>query len=388
MAARTRSRSLHGVTPGTYRYVNANTGADAGLAGTGASGFGTFQRTVDETMAPPYYIPHAFLSEKYGTYGEPLRIYGTVPYIAGVYNLSYLGWNPPNRSLNVYAPAITPVNWAYWLTKALANLNPNAPVVDLPLFLFEFKDFPSMLRNLGEVLSKRVSPKAVPEGYLAYSFGWAPLVNDLFKLFDLSNQIENRKRYLQRLENGGHIRRSLGGGVVQHTITPNGYGAGTSSSGSVLRADVALTEKQTVWYTANAKLLDPLPDAAPLQFLTENIVTGLNVSPSTAWNMIPWSWLIDYFSNIGDFMQANRGGLRFQTTRICIMCTSKVESKLVNVRMVNGSSYTGGTLTNITKQRYVSLNPRPQLTWDPFLSGSQILNLGALSTAKALKAFK
>lgn len=389
MPTRTRTRTLKTVLPGSYQIVRISDGTVIG-GSSGASGVSEQERTTDTTMAPPYNVDHPFVCSKEGTKDGALRLYGTMPYSLGGYEYRFNGYNPQNRSLYQYRPAITPVNWAYWRTKALANMNPNAPVVDIPLFIFEFKDFPAMLRNMGNVLGKRMNPRDIPEGWLSYSFGWKPLVNDLLSLFDFTKQMEDRLAYLRRLEHGGHIRRSLGGGVVQHYVTPNGYSTiAVTGKGNALTADVEVVEKQRVWYTANAKLLDPLPLLLSEQrALSQDIVLGLNVDPSTVWNMIPWSWLIDYFSNIGDVMLAYRGGLRFSCTRMCLMCTSDIRSKLTNIRYGGTTTSEGTTMHSLVKQRNVYVNPRPQLTWDPILSGTQILNLGALLTAGALKGLR
>jgi hypothetical protein len=383
MAARSRSRTTSTVLAGGYRIYLISTNQTIGT-NSGASGISGRETCADVTMLPPFTVDHTFVCIKYRA--TPLRLYGYMPYAVNGYEYEFQGYNPPNRSLNQYCPTITPINWTYWKTKALANLNPNAPVVDVPLFLFEFKDFPAMLRNMGDILGKRIKPDAIPGGYLAYSFGWKPLVADLLALFNIQESISKRLAYLKRLEHGGRVRRSLGGGVVQHSILPDGYSSVTSGSKTAFKADIEFLETQKVWFTANAKLLDPLPLLLTEQrSLAKDIVLGLNVDPSTLWNMIPWSWLIDYFLNLGDVMQAYRGGLRFSTTRMCIMATSDYRNNLINARPYSSVFAQGGNLRTIAKQRSVFANPRPQLTWDPILSGTQILNLGALVTAKALQ---
>jgi len=382
MAERFRSRNTATVLPGGYRIRRISDDWTV-ITSSGAAGTSGYETCHDVTMSPPYNVDHIFVCEK--RRANPLRLYGYMPWILDGYEFEYEGYNPQNRSLYQYSPDITPINWEYWKTKALANLNPNAPVVDIPLFVFEFKDFPAMLRNMGDILGKRMKPDAIPGGYLAYSFGWKPLVADLLALFDIQKSISDRLSYLRRLEHGGHIKRSLGGGVVQHYIVQNGYQAEASGSNTAIIADIEILEKQKVWFTANAKLLEPLPLLLSEQRgLSQDIVLGLNVDPSTLWNMIPWSWLIDYFFNLGDVMLAYRGGLTFQCTRMCVMAESRITSTLKNVRTYRSVISEGGDLSTITKQRSVFTNPRPQLTWDPILSGTQILNLGALITSKAL----
>lgn len=242
-----------------------------------------------------------------------------------------------------------------------------------------------MLKNLGEILLKKLSARAMTEGYLAYSFGWKPLVSDLSTLWNITQKVEERDRYLRKLEHGTYLRRKLGGGVVQQSKTSNGYEVPASDGGYILQADVEILEKQKAWFTANAKLLSPPLPASDRHRTLMNEALGLNVSPGTLWNMIPWSWLIDYFANFSDFMSAQRGNYIISIPSMCVMVRSDVSSKLSNVRVRSGFTVTGGDLLKTTvKQRTVVYQPVPWLTLDPILSGTQMLNLGALITAKAL----
>jgi hypothetical protein len=353
----------------------------------GYAGITRLKTSDDYTQPPPYVVPNPLVLVDYDA-SPGMIVDGSISDGAFLYRYDFYTFQ--NRTGYQYCLPPTSVDWQYWATKALANLNPSAPTVDLPLFLFEFKDFPRMLKNLGDVLLGG-NPRAIPEGYLAYSFGWKPLFSDLMGLLNLQKSIEDRMRYLRNLEEGTHMRRSLGSGVVQHVVTPNGFHAGfTAWTGSpILIADVTVVEKQKVWFTANAKLVTPLPAATVLDNYVRTDVLralGLTGSFSTLWNAIPWSWLIDYFLNIGDFLEAQRGWIQLSVPQMCIMCRSEVTSTLTNVRNPHNLTVWGGSLKTTAKQRHVVYEPIPWLRPDPFLSGSQILNLGALGVAATLRS--
>jgi hypothetical protein len=392
MPSRTRSRTRASVAPGSY--VITISGSYGAGPYYGASGVG-WQETCDDSTQPvPYVNDQPFTGSN--RQATALRVWGEVSFsFAANWHVVYQGYNPENMSLASYCPEPTPFDWVYWQTKALANMNPNRPTVDLPLFLYELKDFPRMLRDAGHLLKvineggmklvKQLHPREVANAHLAYSFGWAPLVSDLLSLFNLSKSIEDRKAYFRSLERGTRVRRGLRRGEIARSISSNGYAI--AASGEIdLMADVQFTEKLRVWFTANAKLMTKLPDASELQSLTEETVLGLNVSAATFWEAIPWSWLIDYFANIGDLMAATRGNIPWQATRMNLMATSEVETKLVNVRLRPGMTrFTGGVLKNTVKRRYVSTYPTPSLSYDRFLSGGQMAILGSLLTARSLK---
>lgn len=243
-----------------------------------------------------------------------------------------------------------------------------------------------MLRDLGRILL-RLKPKLsdFPGQYLAWSFGWDPLVRDLFSLFDIQKTIEKRIAFLLKLENGGHFRRTLFDGDVVDTTTANGYTAAMYNY--TYRADTRAREHWKIWFTANAKLLTPLPESRPIPDLARDLVLGLSIRPDLVWNMLPWSWLIDYFVNIGDFMAANSGYIQSKVTRMCLMAhiVDQVET-LPGKTSAGHFTGTLGVLQTDIKRRSVHPNPTPRISFDPFLTKSQEANLGALVVSKALQA--
>jgi hypothetical protein len=282
-------------------------------------------------------------------------------------------------ALYQYAPNTSSFDMAYFVTKALASLNPNAAEVDLPLFLFELREMPKMLKDLGDVLSRRIKPNAVNNGYLAHTFGWEPLVSDLKKLFDFGKAVENRIKYLKRLESGSKVQRSLGRGSVPHAVVPGGGTYGDDFRGTLITADLATTEQYSAWYTARVRLLTPLPPPSELPDEVFRILLGSYGSYASLWNALPWSFVVDYFAGIGNYIETYRGYIRYNVTSMCVMVKQEIEDKLVNVRLYPGCSYSGGSRKTTEKWRSVQANPIATVAADPFISGRQLVNLGSLA---------
>lgn len=385
MAARSRSRD-RSTTIGGFTTLDG-----VGPFVQGYTGSGDHESCQDTTMPRPYDVDHNLLIDRRSVL--PLRINGSTEYNAPPtgQKMHFDSYNPQNCSTWTQAPAPSAFSTAYWLTRALANMDPYRPLVDLPLFLFEFKDFPAMLRHAGRVLSFRGGGKAKPEdgpgAILAYQFGWAPLVSDVLSLFNLAKSIDDRMRYLRNLEKGSRVRRSLGKHEIPRLGDPISYSTFALNTGSfAYRADVATKETTKVWYTANAKLLEPLPeDFGELRVLSAKIVTGLTFRPWSVWDYLPWTWLIDYFLNIGDLLEARGALCSLRVTRLCLMSTTEVIRSHSNVRTAPGLSALAPTFRTVVKRRSAHLNPTPRPAFVPFLTGSQMLNLGALLTAGAAR---
>lgn len=111
----------------------------------------------------------------------------------------------------------------------------------------------------------------------------------------------------------------------------------------------------------------------------------------TIWNLIPYSWLADYVTNIGDF--ANRFAVDWSGTRWCnktVRTRSEFSSKWTDNTSLSGKhGYTGslspGSLTwhdtSFTRSPQYSL-PNPIFEIDLDLSGNQLVNIGALMVSR------
>ena len=374
---RTTSWAMPGHSQGfIFGYIPQNPSPSAPVAESG-------KEICDDYTDPPPYPDHPLDLTRYTV--VPIRLSGQTPY-DWPWLYVYENWNPLNRSSYVYCPSTTATPTTYLVTKGLANLNPNRPAVDIPLFLFELREFPRMLRDLGEVLSRRVHPSDVPNGYLAYSFGWAPMLSDLASLVDLTKKLNQRLAYLKKARNGGiSVSRSLGrnesrasGG--EYNLLPNGYGQ------YGLRSTEVTTTTDKFWMTARMHITEDLPPPEEIpEFLLKNYL-GLRLSPATLWNAIPWSWLIDYLLNIGDLMESTGGKLAWTTPKMCIMHRSEAVSRLENKRSELGLTWNGGDhMTTVTKRRSVHVNPTPNFAFRPFLTSGMVANVGALILARALK---
>jgi hypothetical protein len=55
-----------------------------------------------------------------------------------------------------------------------------------------------------------------------------------------------------------------------------------------------------VWFEARFRYWIPNLESSPWDARAKAIVTGAMPSPELVWELIPWSWLIDWVSNAGD----------------------------------------------------------------------------------------
>jgi len=145
--------------------------------------------------------------------------------------------------------------------------------------------------------------------YLAYNFGWKPLIDDLRKAYQLTYDIDDRLAKLRRY-NGRNSKRSRklrdttsSTEVVSTTNNAFDYLLTPPLSGSRRGRTIRTVTTEIVdkmWFEGQFRYY--VPDIGTLQWdrRARRALFGLDITPSLLWEVMPWSWLIDWFSNVGD----------------------------------------------------------------------------------------
>lgn len=206
---------------------------------------------------------------------------------------------------------------------ALANLNPNRPNVDLPVSIVELRELPELLRDAGRILFKNNHlVKRAAKANLVAQFGIVPIVSDIGTLLDFTELVARREADLRRMNTVKPIRikRKI---TQQHWAYTwaNYEGWNTNATGSTTTGKVNLTYAITkeYWYSVRARL-SVLLSEREIQSHAFRIMMGTDTgSLKQVWELLPWSWLIDWFTNMGDILAAYRGGLPFEYEGLCLM---------------------------------------------------------------------
>lgn len=273
-------------------------------------------------------------------------------------------------------------------TSALAVSNPNRPTVSLPNFLFELKDLPGMLKEIGSIklgaVSHLGSAKDFANKLLSAQMGWRPLISDVAKLVTFAEATNKRLKVLDAINANGGLRRSvksgIGGGSAQ-TSVPNQY---IESSGAILICTKATKTEVKRWATVRWFAdhgLNVHLNSTPSLTLARNLVLGRQaLSAEQIWDAIPWSWLIDYFSTVGDFLGAYSNAVPVYHGAVNIMTTTETTEEWI--RTDGNTNVTGGdgTKTFVTKARAQGVAVLTATI--PFLGAGQLSTLGALAVQR------
>lgn len=288
----------------------------------------------------------------------------------------------PNSNYGL-EPTILP-NWTDLQNQCLSRFDPNTPIVDVPRSILELiGDFPRMLKNAGDLLRNRHGPG----DYVAWEFGWKPLLDDLRKMLAFQKNVDTRLAQLKKLRAPSSQRIELGRRI------------GTASLNNVARGPVRYSvQRRTVmtqWGVFTHQVdLDRLPsfptrdDAASLAYST-------SIDAATLWELIPWSWFFDWFADVGSYLALSRNRIPYLVSNLTMMVKSETTETLTSVsynstplgvtveKTDNFEDLIGRSVDVVKRQRVVKTNPRPGVAIHlPFLTVSQWGILGSISTSR------
>jgi len=199
-----------------------------------------------------------------------------------------------------------------WGAEAYHKMKPTKPSFAGLNALYELKDLPGMLRQ-------RFSPSLMGASnyWLALQFGWKPLLSDIRNTIRV--QLNGQQRLAQLLkDNGRPVRRriSLFDTISTPVITDGtAYGAlqpvlDTFYYQGQPKYRYSSFTRDRVWASARFRywLPEGPRDIAWKRRMLGRIF-GLNPTPSVVYNAVPWSWLIDWFTNFGDCLSNMEAGV-------------------------------------------------------------------------------
>lgn len=284
---------------------------------------------------------------------------------------------------------------AYYATQAAARTNPSRPYVDIPREIAEIRDLPTLLRrgfgNPGFLPSlDRSTPGQFGSGYLGYQFGIRPIADTIAKMATAHQQVTRRVEEVKRLVATG-IKRTLN--VDVSTAQSDEYRyidtAHSTMGGNFHTWTVEGVRAHVRWGLYPSAIPDNMSNSERNALITRwatDAVWGRTIDTSTLYDLTPWSWLLDWFSSLGDYIHASRNIVPALLKEVVVMRHFKTVSSYP------GETYDPGggaqmisiapiRMTRESKTRRFSfISPLPVHL--PFLEKGQVQILASLAAAR------
>jgi hypothetical protein len=291
----------------------------------------------------------------------------------------------------------------------LAGANISTPAVSIPSFLGELPELPTAFRNFGR---KQLANDGLAKHAAAVNLGWrwgiAPLWNDFNTFVAGIDDINARLEKLRRLRTDEFYSSTvnLSRGSYTGPTTYNNWLY--YSNGLLVSSDSVTNYSYKEWgsaqyYVRFNTVLPPVLQEHNVDPLTWHLpVTDglwaqqrrLGLTPyealAAAWELLPWSWLADWFFGVSAFINASRNELNLGVRNVCLM--RKFRSETVHtINRTYSSPQLGFCLPPLTTQtlktRYPLSGQSSVLSTEPFFSPAKwgiIASLLALASKKPL----
>jgi len=315
----------------------------------------------------------------------------------------------PN-ALNPFTTPSIPANGSWTSEKSLLQSHgstgyrrarPGNPVANAGQWVAELRDLPTL--PLRQALKLRNFASLGSE-YLNVEFGWKPFVKDLQKMVETYQRMDKLITQLKR-DNGKAIRRRRTISETTDTTStitqfPTSFGAflpapvaySGSSASSTLTYQKVTTER--IWFVGRFRYYIPDIESSQWTRRAQTALFGANPTPSLLWEVMPWTWLVGYFSNVGDVISnmSSNAVDNLVTDYAYVMRTKKVRETYTAVgtfRGVNSSFKNSSGTYSATSSQTTESKSRSASTPYGFgvsfgsLSGYQTGILAALGISRS-----
>jgi hypothetical protein len=316
---------------------------------------------------------------------------GTNPSVAHVSVPSFIGELGDVVTLSTLGASAVEWSWGFWKNyRKVSKVHRTLRSLKIAKKAFTLRDLPYLVWCRGCAILQ-----AIAAGNITWRFGVAPMIGDLEKLLNFVDETEKRMTMLRSLQANGSIRRRMLLGYTQLPETLRDEKA-IESATLVVRVKEWVRATQDLWATARWHL-DPgvqLPESnMGLYDLALRLTYGITKFEllKAAWELTPWSWLVDWFTNVSTFLDSLNNSLPIHLDGMCIMqtCTCRTRYEFVSAATTGWTGFTHNVpdaySVCTTKKRFIPawyLAYLPTLPRMPALTGGQLSIVGSLATLK------
>lgn len=303
------------------------------------------QMTRDEThTGPPYLEGGPFDTIRVTSCDPPLGVQAKGTYVRSDNLKRYIGgFSIPDNAEWLSGMSMSSIgtflsgdivnypDMADWGDEGYARTRPQLEKAGAAVFGAELRDLPRMMKTSagffhdiwkgisGSGSSIDMRPKKAADHFLNHQFGWIPFISDLRKFYRAFDQNDALIAKLNN-ENGQWIRRKrtlkdettstvVGSGSGFKLFPNTSFESAFNPPWFVSEPTWQVTEEVSTTVSAVGKYRyyrpefdksDPDHMSAINRLKRQMTLFGARISPSNIYKATPWSWAIDWFTNLGD----------------------------------------------------------------------------------------
>lgn len=287
---------------------------------------------------------------------------------------------------------------------AISRCEPTSPLVGLGTALGELRrdGLPSV--KIASLKERNRRLRAAGQDYLNYEFAWKPFLADVRGLADAvvksHDEIQRYKAQANKPIHRTYEFPLVTSGSVDELLA-NTKPAGPKISSSTWNLSGgplsrSYSKRTRTWFSGSFLVHMPISDDQMAKvrrhYQQANHLLGIAPTPDVIWNLTPWSWLADWFTNTGDILSNVRAfavdGLVMRYGYIMQETKSTTTYQLLNSEWVNGVSTSPSLIIERVNQKRLPATPFGfGLTWDSF-TPRQLAILAAIGVTRDGKVAK
>jgi hypothetical protein len=216
---------------------------------------------------------------------------------------------------------------------------------DLPRGVLQLRETIRHLRQLAldlnipkalleRINSFKISASDVPKEFLSYSFGWAQTYRDVRDLLLTPQRIGKKIDFLIRRNGQATTYRSQRKFSTRETL-PSGFSYPGFSWETEPVLNSFLERESVLKMVVNANFEFPGVDLPSFRNQQWKRYLGVYPTPTDFYNLVPWTWLVDWFTGLGDYVE--------------VIDTINSNNDLINWGLVT-NKVVGNMVTNMVSQ--------------------------------------
>lgn len=269
-----------------------------------------YHRSLDSSTGnpgPPYRSGGAFMTTKREVDEQKVHMSGkgsgSNPERWSGYYVASIGNSLPLPPTEI-TPSLIAAGGSGW-----NKFRPDGPEASVGQMLGEMREL-GLPHSVPRAKDALEGMRDIADVHLKVQFGLAPLISDLKKIYSLTRRVNQRLHQLRR-DNGNRVRRGGTVANIANTVTtttlntaPLGYAGAIISHPQFGngRRTVSVTTYEKYWFEACFTYYVAKPNSWMWNAKAVAALYGLTPSVSTLWELTPWSWLFDWWTNTGDIL--------------------------------------------------------------------------------------
>jgi hypothetical protein len=189
---------------------------------------------------------------------------------------------------------------------------PSLPSAGVGQMLAELKRDGLPRASIATFRSLKGAPRGAADDFLNYQFGWKPLVSDIH---DTIKALKNHNEIIRQwTDNAGkplRRRREIPTDVSLFQTPTTGVGwenasyipLGLGNTGGFHEKKSTVRTWFSGEFTYNLPIGDDLASRLAYYERLGDKLLGIVPTPELLWEISPWSWLVDWFTNVGSVIQ-------------------------------------------------------------------------------------